>query len=180
MTDIPIIFSATMVLALLGGRKTMTRRLAWRKRTHFQNPLDDDYRVKRPSPWQRTQPGDRLWVREAFCFPNGTKTAWHRADSPWADDDRVKWRPSIHMPRRVSRLTLTVTAVKIERLQAISEHDAYAEGVHGYRQKEGRAAFEAIWQDLHGAGAWDANPEVVALSFTVEQRNIDTASPTPT
>jgi hypothetical protein len=68
MADLPIIFSAPMILALLAGRKTMTRRLAWGK------PMPGLYEssggpltpVPRRSPWQRVKTGDRLWVREAF------------------------------------------------------------------------------------------------------------------
>ncbi len=72
MPDHPIIFSAPMIRALLDGRKTQTRRLAWRERKCSGGPINDgggqmDYvepsMVRSPSPWQRVQPGDRVWVR---------------------------------------------------------------------------------------------------------------------
>lgn len=134
--------------------------------------------------------GDRLWVREAHAIlrsSNGEETeVVYRAheDGPFA------WKPSIHMPRWASRLTLIVTGVKVERLQDISDEDARAEGM--VRRQDGwfavvdekrgltgaapdaRAAFGLLWNMINGPEAWDANPWVVALSFTVHRRNIDT------
>lgn len=127
-TDRPIIFSAPMVRALLAGRKTQTRRLAI-------------------SPLRRVVVGDRLWVRESFRVGYGAD--WYREDFGRApkpkemdpattaveylcDGERElsgKSYPSIHMPRWASRLTLIVEDVRIERLRAISEGDATAEGV---------------------------------------------------
>lgn len=92
-------------------------------------------------------PGDRLWVRESFVHyyeldgddqPCGELLTCYRADgwplAGWYDRDREEtrdappWRSPIHMPRALSRLTLTVTEVRVQRLQDISEEDAIAEG----------------------------------------------------
>ena len=108
------------------------------------------------------------------------------------------WRPSIHMPHRASRLTLVVEGVKVERLQEISEEDARTEGVAicpnnsspskpyylSAPDEDGsviswpgaRMAFQDLWDKLHGATAWDANPWVVALTFAVHKANIDSLS----
>jgi hypothetical protein len=166
MTDRPIIFSGPMVRALLDGRKVMTRRLA-------------------ASPLRKCQPGDRLYVRENWraddFAPDDAGCTIYMADAP-ADALRetkgvIKWRPCIHMPRTRSRLTLIVTATKVERLQDISEANAHDEGAmieygEGANISE-RRAFELIWRHLHGVDNWNANPEVVALSFRVEKNNID-------
>lgn len=203
MNDRPIIFSAPMVRALLDRRKTMTRRLAWRTcklcngrgyhvREHDQECIP--CRICReellPSPWQRVRPGDRLWVRESWS--NAGDGFGYMADHP-GDPRGLGWRPSIHMPRQASRLTLVVTATRIEPVQAISEADALAEGIvvfhsgdtrmlgiptldgHAYDHAglTGRETFWSLWCDLHGPGAWAANPDVVALTFTVHRGNID-------
>jgi hypothetical protein len=194
MTERPIIFSAPMIRALLDGRKTMTRRLRYVPSGPGQ----------RESNWVRVRPGDRLWVRESHqlidLHPSTTLCAY-RANCDgdrftYAGDGSVeiirvtKWRPSIHCPRWASRLTLTMTERKIERLQDISRADAIAEGLrltsaqieeffawpdphHMHSWLSPRAAFRWLWNTLHGAGAWESNPEIVALRFTVERRNID-------
>ncbi len=125
MTDRPIIFSAPMVRALLEGRKTMTRRIAWKPlRLIGEGGFGRVGLLQDPSPWQRVQPGDRLWVRENWQsdvrnvgrpprdVPR-TEPVWFAAggdpiNSPGAFAIQATgWRPSIHMPRWASRLTLT-------------------------------------------------------------------------
>lgn len=199
MTDRPVIFSAPMVRALLDDRKTMTRRLAWREftrttlksRAAMRSTVYRDGTWWEPSPWQKVQAGDRLWARETHYVwsagnkDGGGKRISYRATEP---DTPTTWMPSIHMPRWASRLTLIVTATNIERLQDISGEDARAEGIPThvaehtfrkcYRDDAERVAkrveyFSALWATLHGVGSWDANPEVVALTFTVHKTNID-------
>ena len=75
--------------------------------------------------------------------------------------------PPIHMPRWASRITLEITNVRVERLQQISVQDALAEGV----QREGeyldmpRMAYKSLWEQINGAGSWDANPFVWVIEF---------------
>ncbi len=85
--------------------------------------------------------GDRLWIRETWqAFEHGMDVypyiPKHRPSGAGllyaaSDCDSMGWRPSIHMPRWASRITLEIIGVRVERLQAISEEDARAEGVHG-------------------------------------------------
>ena len=133
-------------------------------------------------------PGDRLWVREAWSarMTHGWTIAdarsglyqtelLYRADG---EDSMDGWWPSIHMPREFSRLTLTVTDVRVQRLQDITAEECTAEGIpfesdalSPYMWSVSR--FADIWNSLHGPSAWDANPWVVALTFTVQRGNID-------
>jgi hypothetical protein len=100
--------------------------------------------------------------------------------------DNPPWIPSIHMPRWASRLTLTVTDVRVQRLHEISDDDAVAEGCEcdsdGWRDYlfpstqccgTARDSYRTLWNSLHGPDAWDANPWVVAVSFSVQHGNID-------
>jgi hypothetical protein len=223
----PIIFSAPMVRALLAGRKTMTRRLAWavarvnpggviRDGAGGQMDYVEPHEELRPTQWQSVKVGDRLWVRETWqganCRGEPQLTyratpdhfpidAWDGPDEgagPSFNYDRCPgtnfihpifdviaddgpWRSPIHMPRWASRLTLEIRATKVERLQDISVDDIRREGlVAATRSKEGIGADEdlisqwiELWDDLHGPLAWDANPEVAVLIFTVHQANID-------
>jgi hypothetical protein len=168
------------------------------------------------SPYGR--PGDLLWVRESFvrgfnCDDSGflitedkdgnelpLKT-WYRADEnkhlQWADEDghledRVPWKPSIHMPRTASRITLEITDVRIERPQYISPEDAEAEGInrithgrngdyfhfqrtdtHPQNWIHAEDAYRELWQLINGAGSWSADPWIWALTFKVQQCNVD-------
>jgi hypothetical protein len=92
-----------------------------------------------------------------------------------------RWRPSIHMPRAASRITLEITDVRVERLRDISEADAIAEGIEesavsGRYRIYGRdtdgadmdapiLSYRSLWESLHGAGSWDANPFVWVVEF---------------
>lgn len=143
MTDRPIIFSAPMVRALLDGRKTQTRRLAWKphdRDTEDMRTRVVDGRRYIKTAWQSARPGDRLWVRETWAplaalthnDPGCTALAaggFYRADRSAEDHEISKWTPAIHMPRWACRITLIVEAVKMERLQDISMVDAVAEGI---------------------------------------------------
>ncbi len=170
----PILFSTPMVRALLEGRKSQTRRLTQNKRG---NPTAW---LRLADAWDAGERELQLWVREAFrksgsgivfradCSPvdNGNRDNGNRdaARSP----ARV-WRPSIHLPRAASRLTLVVTTIAREHLQDISEDDVVREGAGG----SGVCGYAEIWSSIHGASAWQRNPAVIVLTFEVEQRNID-------
>ena len=193
MTDKPILFSAPMVRALLDGRKTQTRRVAKfiepipeRGTYHIRNSggglvgvSENDVASSAPD-YAPHQPGDRLWVREAWS-PHQTgdcgNVVVYKATNNYA---YTKWKPSIHMPRWASRVTLVVTAVRVQRLQEISKDDVIAEGIHeraGLPIKDCHAGwhepFADLWKSLNGPGSWDANPWVAAYTFTVHKCNID-------
>lgn len=197
--DRPIIFSGPMVRALLDGRKTQTRRVAKVKPGILIQEIDEwkpcPDRISRRAVFTRDQiaeprfaAGDRLWVREAWRaddFDNAETI--YRADAPsdvLVDTKGViRWKPGIHMHRARSRLTLTVTDVRVQRLQDISEGDARAEGC--YRQDEanpcakpGIKGFYHDWNSINASRGfgWHNNPWVACLTFTVERRNIDGAA----
>ena len=139
-------------------------------------------------------PGERLWVRETFARihpallshldpeeDNGGNNGWStvfRADGipfNWKDYG-VKWTPSIFMPRRLSRITLEITKIRVERLQDISESDAAAEGVHPVRigLQDARGGdqgnsyvegFGELWESINGKRSWASNPWVWVLTF---------------
>lgn len=122
--------------------------------------------------YSKWEPGDRLWVREAWspfivsaCEPGNP--VLYRADNlRWYD--KLSWKPSIHMPRWASRLTLEIKSVRVERLQAISEEDAIAEGAQCAgvpASLTNRGAFAKLWNQLHGLGSWEANCWVWVISF---------------
>jgi hypothetical protein len=198
MKERPILFSAPMVRAILDGRKTQTRRAIKPARGDDRVVVTDgkvwkaarvDYAGYRECPYG--QPGDRLWVRETFVGPlvdhedafrsepskyKNPAHCLYRADGATcpefinADDELVsRWKPSIHMPRWASRITLEVTGVRVERLQAISEADAVAEGVRNSLYLQGgrfaRENYAHLWWVINGDGAWELNPWVWVVEF---------------
>lgn len=131
------------------------------------------------------RPLDRLWVRESWATPTsydamspseamaamadrlpfGAPQVWYRASTREHNQASHRWRPSIHMPRRISRITLEITEVRVERVQEISEEDARAEGVD--RLFTYRGVFQGLWNAINGPRGygWDANPWVWVLTF---------------
>lgn len=125
------------------------------------------------------QPGNRLWVRESFRDARAAMLGrvLYRADG----ENICGWKPSIHMPRHLSRITLEVTTVRVERLQSISEADALAEGITpnwepgcsgrlmdalgGFSFRPAASAYAELWEQINGPGAWDANPWVWVVEF---------------
>lgn len=161
MRELPILFSAEMVRAILSGKKTQTRRLFRPQPAdhHWEGLTGHRHAVRlmatstglaaRCSHWlgKHEDPaiqwvgspfgtaGDRLWVRETWAALGAKNRApfVYRADAPRGERVRVDapWRPSIHMPRHASRLLLEVTEVHVQRLKDISDYDCRAEGCSG-------------------------------------------------
>lgn len=219
MKERPILFSGPMVRALLDGRKTQTRRLVkpqpqegglrpgWHVTVGGVNyPIDPRASSRRnlADACPFGSPGDRLWVRETFSAwsgGGGEHGEWDEVDGvlygsesiEFAADGKcrpVRWRPSIHMPRWASRITLELTAVRIEPLQAISSEDAKAEGARRFDELPSlspygsdprwsmedppgvdhclgspQMAFANLWIKLNGQDGWDSNPWVWVLEF---------------
>lgn len=96
---------------------------------------------------------------------------WYWADGNPTEGDWTRPRPSIHMPRWASRILLEITAVRVERLQDISETDAEAEGIQEIvdagvdHDGTPRDAYRALWEQINGADSWSANPWVWVVEF---------------
>lgn len=203
MADRPILFSAPMVRALLEGRKTQTRRIL-KPQPHLMSANSLSYFGTDGKGHElRMRVGDRLYVREHWRT-SGSLDSTAPRDLPRTaallynvDEDRPVWagkhRQAMHMPRWASRLTLTVTDVRVERLQDISEADAIDEGIEGYsgmdpecagyinyanNSDDGywinpKASYASLWNLINGPDAWGTNPYVAAYTFTVHHGNID-------
>lgn len=212
MTDRPKNFSGPEVRAILDGRKTQFREVlkpqpSWQELAGPAPGMSGGFLLGFPQRhikgqfwiWPNAreqieaelpyQPGDVLSVRETWmpAIDAGGSDWRYRAD--YDDGGRSMgelqpWRPSTNMPRRASRLTLTVTGVKVERLQEISEGDAVAEGAMEYPERgSGEAieprpwfAFSCLWSSINAKRPgcrWADNPWVVAPTFTHQLGNID-------
>lgn len=179
----PILFSGAMVRAILEGRKAQTRRTIKGVALACLEAFTPEF-VANPDnklcPYGN--PGDRLWVREAFCWPDDYSIPIYKADTedlPPMD----RWRPSIHMPRAASRIMLEITDVRAEQLKDISESDAIDEGLENYDElpicgngfvsyagpeiwhDTARASFFSLWQHINGPESLDENPWVWAITF---------------
>ena len=191
MKERPILFSAPMVRALLAGTKTQTRRIVKARDLEW---MDVQQGLREPDNAERCpygQPGDRLWVREAWraeltwetTKPSGIPdeaALWYEADDQPRNNGRGtkfkgKLRSSIHMPRDASRITLEITSVHVERLQEIDIADAQAEGVsdtgafildgEGNEQGGPIAEYAVLWDQINGPGSWEENPWVWVIEF---------------
>lgn len=134
--------------------------------------------------------GKTLWAQPPEEWEDRLEEVWATLSEPenFKLDNRAadrKWRPSIHMPRWASRLTLDLVKVRLERLQDISPADAEAEGMferHAvgddmhdqwtwqnvpgtHRYGSPVEAYEALWESVNGKGSWKANPLVWVEEF---------------
>jgi len=198
MKEHPILFNGEMVRAILGGRKTQSRRPMAPQPQGAFGGLDgavarfyDSYgeTASIRCPFGRT--GDHLWVRETFAYPAtviGTPNHLRMADGelPVYCADVIdppfgysKWKPSIHMPRWVSRIMLEVTDVRVQRVQDVTDDDAWEEGAWWWQHDDAAGppfyvrkgynveCFSELWDSIYakrGLG-WDINPWVFAISF---------------
>lgn len=97
---------------------------------------------------------------------------WYWADGNPTEGDWTRPRPSIHMPRWASRILLEITAVRVERLQDISEADCAKEGAPfsycGFAPEDApdwRGWYRELWESINGAGSWTQNPWVWVVEF---------------
>jgi hypothetical protein len=192
MKERGILFSAPMVRAILAGTKTQTRRVVrgpieylgpsggqddlsswgwffdgqdqhgYMVLARGMNERFDNGFISIPCPYG--VPGDRLWVRETWRG-EGPSTVQYRADG--GDVGTLKWRPSIFMPRAYSRIDLEVTEIRVQRVQEITEEDAYAEGISGGDSMgDPVGEYAKLWDSINGKRApWASNPWVWALTF---------------
>ena len=205
MKEHPIIFNSRAVRAILNGRKTQMRRVIDRisgfgKITQFDNVHTSEYdwtfRNKRML-WNdiKTErllegcscgkPGDRLWVQEDWSVSDGTLAQYfiYKVDGRSHPDivdfaghrSKGKWRSSIYMPRRTSRITLEITDIRVERVQDISASDCIKEGyptkdelfVEYGKYRFAKRWFIDSWDSFYakrGYG-WQSNPWVWVVSF---------------
>lgn len=250
--QIPMLFNAAMIQALLDGRKTETRRIFWARKDlpppHTITVTEGDYILRWHSGLRhdykpRTQVGDLIWVKENYRIGAWRTEQWARgngecdgdvavdytadgyARKEWLNsgnpdmmlrlinqsrDDAEKscrlnpnaefqyrWspgespcriRPSIHMPKAFSRLTLRVTSFDIERLHDIDDAGAIAEGIyetypglwdHSKNQtafKDPINAYRDLWNHINGPDAWTENPWVTVTRYEVLRQNVERVS----
>lgn len=211
MKERGILFSGPMVMAILAGRKTQTRRAIKPQppaATVGLNHIDGttwacigNNGPNRKCPYG--VPGDRLWVRETWAvdapldqvrrehedmMPGGIGHGPYFRTDPAHENSGLTWRPSIHLPRWASRITLEITDVRAERLQDISEQDAKAEGIrsdilraddhapdricyvaepdHNHAYVTARDAYAKTWNHINAKTCpWRCNPWVWALTY---------------
>ena len=202
MKERPILFNSEMVRAILDDRKTMTRRVI-KPQPHIcyngdliykDHLIGSEIKEYNSIPYPEIEgvslygiPGDQLWAREAWCkFDN---RILYKANYKGQKSKPFKWKPSIHMFRRHSRIQLEITSIRVERVQNITEEDALKEGSFLNRcpctemNKPPKNNIEAVFQQtgchIHGTEfkhlwnsinkkrgfGWDANPWVWVVEF---------------
>lgn len=197
MKEYPIIFNSEMVKAILDGRKTQTRRVIkpqieqWKDCYAYQVKKDNNVgyplvmrfndleEMNKYCPYGKV--GDRLWVREGFGLlgralsdgkppDNEMSVICYRATDKNVVKHCIKWRPSIHMPRWASRITLEITDVRVERLQEITAKDCVTEGcsrtIESNPHYHPRDRFKDLWNSIHKKQyRWEDNPWVWVITF---------------
>ena len=184
MKERPILFSGAMVRAILGGRKTQTRRVI----------KPQPAATERGRPWCSMedllarcpygQPGDELWVRETFAYIDEKHVIYRASEGIEVEEVLGRklhsYKPSIHMPRWASRIQLRVTGVRVERVQEITDEDVVAEGIDigkaPYPEDQPmlrdfdvdfETAFRDLWDSINAKRgySWKSNPWVWVVTF---------------
>lgn len=202
MKERPILFSAPMILALLAGTKSQTRRIVKPQPkgfgAHWPNDAaclewsdiaeDTDYHARcGHCPYGAA--GDRLWVREAWggwFQQGGVEADWKDTPRSWRTRELLtrvayrateptvakRWVTPLFMPRWASRMSLKITGIRVERVQAITDEDATAEGVLTIPAKTPGSTpaqrFGDLWTEINSAASWTANPFVWVVGFERE------------
>jgi hypothetical protein len=197
MRERGMIFNADMVRAVLNGSKMQTRRILTPHQAHAGecHPLESGHQHANSQSYYREWcpfglPGDRLWVRESF-YEHGRWQGggYDPEDSYFVSDKQVLYpadgiqrpaerkredfwrsRPSIHMPRWASRITLEITGVRVERLASVSNEDARAEGYPADRAADGGNSdpwlwFRDLWDGIYPEQSFKVNPWVWVIEF---------------
>jgi hypothetical protein len=185
MKERPILFSTPMVQAILQGRKTQTRRIV---KNQCEHTLLDNYGLCRHCDHgtgyylcKYGKQGDVLWVRETWLsdergsIDGKSECIYYKADLPDPNVWNGFWKPSIFMPKRISRIRLEIISVRAERLCDITEEDAIAEGiekkegiydhVNGGINREPSDVYAELWDKINGTGSWIKNPWVWVIQF---------------
>jgi hypothetical protein len=168
----PILFSTEMVKAILDGRKTQTRRVIKLDGWSYGDPLYETsniglVEIEKMCPYGKV--GDHLWVRETFdsdCTCGNTDCNGVIYKAGFSGVLEPKWRPSIFMPHKFSRITLEITDIRVQRLQEITQEDAFLEGMNrqiatslGLASPESeetfnftycRRTFSKLWDSING------------------------------
>jgi len=205
MKEKPILFSTEMVRAILENRKTQTRRLFpfQAKVSPHKNGYQIEYFDERDNQYYTKHKedickygkiGDRLWIKETYCIddckedPKAPEYLYKADYEDNVDKNLIgvdKWKPSIYMPRKASRITLEIINIRVERLNDISEQDAIAEGIEYFDIEESGKfyknynveyknwmefenpidSYKTLWESINGQGSWEQNPWVWVIEF---------------
>ena len=166
VVEMPILFKKKMVEAILDGRKTATRRIIKPAPTSI---LKGDVFKETRCPYGEV--GNGLWVREKFLYRQNKTAVIYEAGHSSQEAAGLAgmyggWKPSIHMPRWACRLTMQILAIRVERLQYMSEEEAWAEGCEpGAMMMSAVDNFELLWKSINGEESWDTNPFVWVVDF---------------
>lgn len=176
----PIIFSGSMVRAIIAGHKSQTRRLVTNTHLTTYDLMKYSQSTLETSPYGRV--GDMLWVKEVWRVsvrfdqlkPSNIPTdsqVEYQADSSSSTLNSGKWRTPLFMPNRLSRLKLKITSIRIEPLCKCSEEDAKDEGMIALegQQTSYRDIYKGTWENLHGKGSWESNPLIWVISFDIHK-----------
>lgn len=199
----PILFSTPMVRSILEKRKVQTRRVIKCKSTLGCISVGIMDGIENLCPYGKV--GDILWVRESSCYiildhahdllegqrdrnQRVYKASMHEDFMAYAKEKYgYKWKPSIHMTKEACRIFLEITAIRVERLNDISDSDAIAEGIasdtckdHLYNKTltlykdylsnnmkllPASVSFKTLWQSINGMNSWASNPWVWVIEF---------------
>jgi len=190
----PILFSTSMVRAILDGKKKVTRRVYKPIDKHVEKLLNSDKEFRYE--YEGFESEDNHYLEElregVVWWQENTEHYVNLGKCPYGKEGdilyvretfalgeeenaiiykadnptlNIKWKPSIYMPKTAARINLRITNVTVEQLQQMDSLDAISEGIRTQPPHSQLEAFKKLWGKINGSDSWEQNPWVWVIEF---------------
>lgn len=163
-----ILFKELLLRKVVAGEKTQTRRIIKNqpdaRGLRSTNVLFEDWHGKQANP--RYKVGEIVFLKEPYAFyEDFPYLPAYAYDLDPLTRSLSLWRNKLFMAEKYARYFIKIKDVTAQRLQEITNEDAWCEGVCDSPEYNCIAYFQNIWIQLHGFSSWPSNPWIWKYTF---------------